>query len=501
MKFICFYFTLILFCAGNSSAQNYSIISPEYKTWFNNAKGYLKGMRIDSVHVGATEKVHYPFHTARLRAENAFYADTLGGSWLGKTIIENMDGSGTSILNKWGDTVFIKNDAVLNESWVLYHDTSAVFIKATVVSVDTMSMANISDSVKIIRLTVMNGNTEQVGDSLNNLELILSKEHGFFQAIELYLLPFHEPGNTAYDAQIDMYLKEYLNAVNWEFIRANLTFRRVAYNFPNERKIYDYHTGDVMIRRTHTNYWELGNYREERDSIVLSTGMGDSLQVEIAQSYHVVEFQMGTEVVLYSGTNHYFRTYHSRPVFPPDDTAKMSEEWFTTDYLYFIEHDSSFCHTSNVYLAYNHFLNSNGENYQFEQSRNSVCLKEGLGVMRIGNSSFPAESRHDVYLRGARKNGQFCGPDNLALSIGEDLSSDLQANVYPNPVNDYLLIDCNEDVSLSVSLTDLSGRELVRNRTGKRKLKINVSNLPPGLYLLNTKVGVHNIVRKIIVQH
>jgi hypothetical protein len=150
--------TTLLFCfftALFASAQNYNCIQPERKSYFINETGYLRGIRIDSVNEQPEYKIFYPFHTPRKYWDMFFeYGvdgadDTAGGSWLGKKIIIRNDG--TYLFDTYfGDTVVIKTQASVGESWVFFNDTSLIYYKATITSKSTRIINDILDSVKVI---------------------------------------------------------------------------------------------------------------------------------------------------------------------------------------------------------------------------------------------------------------------------------------------------------------------------------------------------------------
>jgi ELWxxDGT repeat protein len=64
------------------------------------------------------------------------------------------------------------------------------------------------------------------------------------------------------------------------------------------------------------------------------------------------------------------------------------------------------------------------------------------------------------------------------------LSENKAERVYPNPAYTELNIDLNENL-LSYEVVDLTGRMLMSEMTQNQSLKINVSTLPKGFYLLN----------------
>ncbi|MEI6455867.1 MAG: T9SS type A sorting domain-containing protein [bacterium] len=83
---------------------------------------------------------------------------------------------------------------------------------------------------------------------------------------------------------------------------------------------------------------------------------------------------------------------------------------------------------------------------------------------------------------------------------GQQGHSDL--SVYPNPVNDYLLVDYSGQGEITgIVLSDLAGRifstpcDITPNRT-----RINCSDLKPGIYFLTTRTTTGNITRKFIKQ-
>src|SRR5436309_12088894 len=104
-------FFLASYC---SSAQNYKPLQPGKMPFFTNGNHYLRGMRIDSVRTMGSDTVYYPYHTPRGYYGCGSWAalDTMGGSWLGKKVIQKPNGD-FLFDNMWGDTVLIKTRAHL----------------------------------------------------------------------------------------------------------------------------------------------------------------------------------------------------------------------------------------------------------------------------------------------------------------------------------------------------------------------------------------------------
>lgn len=79
--------------------------------------------------------------------------------------------------------------------------------------------------------------------------------------------------------------------------------------------------------------------------------------------------------------------------------------------------------------------------------------------------------------------------------------SEIDFNVYPNPGNSYVILDLPHQ-SFDVQLISISGVSMLR-LIGNGQTTIDVSNIPPGLYLVDVSdqsTGVHS-VKKLLIQH
>tara|TARA_R110002049_G_scaffold127617_1_gene284430 strand:- start:2175 stop:2909 length:735 start_codon:yes stop_codon:yes gene_type:complete len=60
--------------------------------------------------------------------------------------------------------------------------------------------------------------------------------------------------------------------------------------------------------------------------------------------------------------------------------------------------------------------------------------------------------------------------------------------IYPNPTSDYVIIENNKQLSASVSVFNVLGKEVLKTEESSfLKLKLNLSSLKAGVYLLQTK--------------
>ncbi|MDC8103831.1 M28 family peptidase [Chryseobacterium sp. B21-037] len=88
---------------------------------------------------------------------------------------------------------------------------------------------------------------------------------------------------------------------------------------------------------------------------------------------------------------------------------------------------------------------------------------------------------------------------SLVLNTKETAADKLESiKIYPNPAKDILSLELPSSVSnFSFEITDLLGRSLLKQ---ENQTRINVSNLPKGVYLGNLKADEHTVVRKIMIE-
>ncbi len=98
-------------------------------------------------------------------------------------------------------------------------------------------------------------------------------------------------------------------------------------------------------------------------------------------------------------------------------------------------------------------------------------------------------------------------PDSLSLvdttTIGmSEQILNASIAIYPNPANDHVTLSRSVNVSgsLSVSLIDITGKQLIRFNMTEPKQTIDVSKFTSGIYMLRFQKGKAVITKKIIIQ-
>jgi len=71
-------------------------------------------------------------------------------------------------------------------------------------------------------------------------------------------------------------------------------------------------------------------------------------------------------------------------------------------------------------------------------------------------------------------------------------------NIYPNPVKDYLIIESPIPNKIYYSITNINGQEVLNKEIYSNITKIDMSNLPIGIYLLKLIINDTLLIRKII---
>lgn len=250
------FFLLIQFSTGYG--QNYQCLQSGVKHFFMNGNGYLRGIRIDSVQTSGDTIVYYPFHTPRGAYDIGSsmvmpVLDPNGGSWLGKRVLQLSDG--TFIFDSyWNDSVIIKTQANIGDSWVFYKDSSSLYYKATMLANDTMTILGVPDSVKTILITANNTSGIVTSDPLDSFQVILSKNNGFVQVFDLYTFPYHKP-DSIYRLGLDFFLDRStcttynINNNAGIPIAPNQTitlFTLTDFINPNEQQLNNWNVGDVI---------------------------------------------------------------------------------------------------------------------------------------------------------------------------------------------------------------------------------------------------------------
>lgn len=166
-------------------AQHYQPIQSGRISYFIDQYWNVKSVRIDSVEF-KTDSVLHPVSNIQEKENNCF--TPYGTSWIGEKVIIQSNGF-TVFLNKESDSVKIKTNAILNESWTAYRFPDSSTVVATVINIDTLSFLGLVDSAKTIGFKVYDKKSNLLSHILNTMSIIISKNYGLVKTLNFSMFP------------------------------------------------------------------------------------------------------------------------------------------------------------------------------------------------------------------------------------------------------------------------------------------------------------------------
>lgn len=531
MKKIVLFLSLLL--PVLSYAQNYNPLQFGPKTYFTNSNGYLRGMRIDSVGAVGADSVYYPFHTTRMAGYLRGYCtipfakDTAGGSWLGKKVIKQADGTWL-FDNIWHDTVVIRSQAAIGDTWRFFDDATNIGYNATVTSIDTMTIAGEQDSVKTILISADTAGIPRTTDPVNGVTLKLSCNHGFVQAIDLYTFPYHLPDSLSDIIFIDFYL-DYITGRCFTFgdvpppvargavpDTSNMLFRQVAFQNPTMKSIYNFADGDVYERYYHsyntTTYLMVYKYNMDTVFGTVSTPYSTSYNTyaHCTQLYSsVLPPSYDTFHVVEPGGGIYDTTTLI-------DQYIMPEETGSNYYYFYLPEDSivdASCPIKGKFirrLKNISYLNDTLDlrysmgpdfNYHYLTILDSVYYP-GYGLWAM-NYSDANETRNLEYTY-IYKGGVVCyGAFRWLVGVNNVNGGIAEVDLRPNPAADMVTVKTNSSTRHRIRVMNMLGQSLWATDSDSPEDNISLRNIPNGIYnvIISDINGTSRISKKLVIAH
>ncbi|MBE2288304.1 MAG: T9SS type A sorting domain-containing protein [Chitinophagaceae bacterium] len=227
-----------------SVAQDYRCIIPGTESFFTTSKHYLRGIRIDSVHTAGSTNILFPYRSLR---GNSFYGMSTmsaGGAWVGDKIFVQPDGT-YQFTNIWDDTVFIRSQAELGDSWDFYSDTSKIYYRAMMTGKVVRLVDGSPDTVKSIQVKAYHRDTGYMpNDPSNLLRVGISKQYGFYELFDFFMFP-HRLVRSSLSSSPSGVVDDTVDS--W-FINcgSDQQFRRITLRNPTWQEINDFEPGDVF---------------------------------------------------------------------------------------------------------------------------------------------------------------------------------------------------------------------------------------------------------------
>ena len=491
-------FLLLLGCIFSVKAQNWQCVNPAAKVYFTNSIHYLRGMRIDSVRTVGTSTVYYPFHSLRgkWRPYNqvppTVALDSMGGSWMGSKIIQEADGT-TLFDNIWRDTIVIRTRAGLGQSWIFYNDTTSLYFEATVASLDTMTIDGAPDSVKRINLQAKIAGVP-VQDTVNYMHLLLSKNHGFYTAIDFIAFPYREPGSNV-DFNQGFPFDYYLAAANSNpeslgtFAGACM-FNRIPFDVAELDEIFHYSVGDTW--QTSIKLDDLsgaGRYDTtiETDSVMQVINAGPIIGYITKITTAKLDYTQGQPQPVFT-----LDTVTRTMIVPLNtklqylDSNKMPEEWYNPNIYYYNPADTSLCRRSRAYIIDSTgIIQHDAHAVNFEPCSIVSKFKSGVGESYYNAECLNGPGAFLSLLITYMKHGNVgCGPRS-SLAVPDRPQQFVPITIYPIPANDQLTIIRAAQLKVQqVNVFNIAGQLVFASPGNSSKTIVPTAGLPDGTYLL-----------------
>jgi hypothetical protein len=499
---------IFLFFCTIGHAQNYQCLQGGMKHYFINGNGYLRGTRVDSVRAAGSDIVYYPNRSPRGPYTDPYSLslDTNGGSWLGKRVVQRADG--TFVFDSyWNDSVIVKTQANVGDSWVFYKDTSSIYYQATLTAEDTMTVLSAVDSVKKIMITAYNGAGHLTSDPVDSFVMILSKSNGFVQVFDLFTFPYHKP-DSAYRPGLDFFLDVSMHDYNTTFStgssgpNANVSlFHVVDFNSPNDQQLHNWDVGDtiegyhsILIMSVPSLTTLVNTTDYILDVVTNKTTAAHSTSYTLSGIHYTCGGYSGVwgscygpcDLIINDGTRAFYDN-----VYELIDAAIMPEEHLNlNNIIYYFPQDTSFCMSSPLYVR-------PGRRYGIERNDRATFYKSGLGKIKSGGSNDdPCIMSYEDGLAYINTHGTGCGTLH-SLNIGKAIAPKDSLSLFPNPVSAQLAIESSARNIEKVVIYDVLGQIVYQRDAHTAKLQIDVSGFPSGIYVVRVNdIEVRRFVRE-----
>ena len=469
--------------AGKTQLNDYQTVYSTRVALFENSEKQIKALRIDSVKTD-TDSVFYPFATIQEVSINCF--SPYKASWIGEKVVIKPDGTNL-FFNRDGDTITLKTRARINESWIAFQRGDDFRVKAIVQSNGLETFLGLTDSVKTITLTVIAPNGNTLSHPLNSLHLKISKNYGFVQTLNFYLLPDIE----VHDTQEKLENLSLVGLTNPDVGIQNLTWFK-AHDFQpgdelhvlEETSDWIEHAGDrighAIINKAKYKYLERTDYA---DSIIYRFARKQSIETEYPDSTTLELFNDTLKTVVLSYPD--FDKLPGEPIFDDIQPVISVHKMFHRSII--SKNDPEF---------YEGFYSSDSICWGmivFDGCAKSNTYFKGLGGPYYNCTnccSLGGEERKLVYY----KKGETEWGEKLVITSVPEIKTSNDLKFFPNPVESFVTISNPSNIPIkTIELTDFSGRVVQTwsvNEAGENKL--NIQHIQPGIYLLKavTKKGI-----------
>jgi hypothetical protein len=468
----------LIFCLlaiTSIDAQNYRAVYPDRIAMYSN--GYsIAGLRIDSTGWDR-DSFFIPNHIIRELEDYCFTPN--GASWIGEKITESSNGF-TCFINFLHDSVKLKTDAVINESWIMYKTDTALY-RATVTARDTMNFLGITDSIKKISIQVTDPLGNTLVNELNNDYLLLSKHYGLIRTFHLYFFPELLAENN----------NRYITIRTLAGIdKPKLGIQNILWS-----DINDFQPGDILhIESTSDVEAAFLSYKDKLKTIKHYLSR-QNLNDSTIYTVEITTQSTRNDTVTFYSHDTITEIFRPDPLFDklPDEpiiTDVGYSCWMTTDSKIFPPMDQFLMGNDNCWT----YILADG---CFPEQRYIKGLGGPYGACTSGFGGLVSYETKLVYY----KKGSTTWGTPLVITTADDKPETGKMEVFPNPAKNILYVKLNDPryVNYSLSILNLQGQVIYRNDHYSEGSPVDVRGWK-GVYVIKTKTPAGEGLRKVLVE-
>lgn len=488
-----FYMLLLVILAGFSflQAQNYQTFYSDRIAYFSGENGNAKCIRIDSISVDV-DSIFYPFHNIQLLYDDCF--TPYGNSWIGEKIVIDTNGY-NFFFNKDHDTIKIKTDALLNESWTAYQLPESITVIANVTRYDTSGLLGQIDSIKTIEFKVYDESMDLITHQLNDMTLELSKNYGITKTFNFYLFPDYYVYIYPFEDQFEEY--ELVGLSKPKIGIQNLTWFGV----------YDFQPGDEIhvLYKDKCNSGPEGYYSNTTKTIQKFLS-----KIEYSDSivYRIDKKQSSLTTTNDTSFFNYLHDSLNAVIVRNADFNKLPDEPVIAidgyeAYTYRMEYDDRlrkikpYSYETLIYSNDSCWLGlvADGCDAEFEYI-------EGLGgpyYWCVNNFSCMDAGTENTLVY-YKKGDETWGTPLVVTGIDQEVLNN-EIEVFPNPTNDILNIKTTPDkLPFRLEIIDLSGRVLISKEIRTDSYSMSLDENLKGIFIYT--ISNHNLIKtgKLIIE-
>lgn len=464
-------------------AQDYQTVRSARIAYFQNDMGKVECIRIDSVKFHA-DSILLPMPQIRYTGDRCFTPK--GNSWIGKKVI--IQNEGTNLFFNWNnDTIRIKTNAWVNESWTVFEIKDSIKIIAEVTKVDNITVLEELDSVKTIGFQVYDKNGIAKSHYLNGKSLIISKKYGFVRLMNFNFFP-HKPAFN-YDDDLESF--SLIGLTNPHKGVQNLTWLGV----------HDYQVGDELHVISNSWNWSVvPGYRNELKTIWKFLERIESID---SVFYRIERKELlKRSVEKWDNISYTFTHDTITAVYKPDSLFdKLPGEPIVSNYgadINVMINEGTFIKKITSYQPIRKSLDDScWHQLIFDGGGPGYYLKGLGGPYYEWNEIISGDDRALVYYKkGTAKWGT-----PLVITDVKSIEKDDQLKVYPNPASDFIILEniSGRTENYILQVIDMQGREVFRNAIEiANSYRLDLSSFREGVYLLKLQNGEKQVSRMII---